>query len=172
VADADFPDFLEQKLLEYDLPPCLLSFEIAETAAVANIVHAEMLIRRLQDLGHDIVLDDFGRGLSSLTYMKSLPVSGLKIDGALVRELVGNSRSHGAITAIVQMARTMNLQTTAKCVESEAILASVRQLDLDFAQGFAIGRPRSLEVVLQEMLRGAAGVSRVSGSPMMSRQMG
>ena len=73
--------------------PALLSFEITETAAVANIVRAEMLIRRLQDLGHAIALDDFGRGLSSLTYLKSLPVSHLKIDGGLVRDLAGNARS-------------------------------------------------------------------------------
>ena len=84
------------KLREYDLPPALLSFEITETAAVANIVRAETLIRRLQDLGHAIALDDFGRGLSSLTYLKSLPVSHLKIDGGLVRDLVGQRALAGA----------------------------------------------------------------------------
>ena len=89
LGDEDFPAFLEDKLREYDLPPGLLSFEITETAAVANIVRAEMLIRRLQDLGHAIALDDFGRGLSSLTYLKSLSVSDLKIDGGLMRDLVG-----------------------------------------------------------------------------------
>jgi diguanylate cyclase (GGDEF)-like protein len=172
VVDENFPLFLQDKLREYGLPPSLLSFEIAETAAVTNIVRAETLIRRLQDLGHDIALDDFGRGLSSLTYLKSLPVSGLKIDGGLVRDLAGNSRSQAAVTEIAQLARTMNLKTTAKCVESEAILAAVSQLGLDYGQGFAIGRPQSLEVVLQELLRGAAGVSRVSGSPMMSRLAG
>ena len=129
----------------------MLSFEITETAAVANIVQAEMLIRRLQDLGHAIALDDFGRGLSSLTYLKSLPVSHLKIDGGLVRDVVGNPRSQAMVTAIVQLARAMNLQTTAECVESEAILAAVGQLGVDFGQGFAIGRPRPLE-------HGVAGV--------------
>lgn len=172
VVDEDFPVFLEDKLREYRLPPNLLSFEIAETAAVANIVRAETLIRRLQDLGHDIALDDFGRGLSSLAYLKSLPVSGLKIDGGLVRDLAGNPRSQAVVTEIVQLARTMNFKTTAKCVESEAILAAASQLGLDYGQGFAIGRPRSLELVLQELLRGAAGVSRSSGSPMMSRLVG
>jgi EAL domain-containing protein (putative c-di-GMP-specific phosphodiesterase class I) len=171
VVDEHFPAFLHAKLREYELPPSLLSFEIAETAAVANIVRAETLIRRLQDLGHEIVLDDFGRGLSSLAYLKSLPVSGLKIDGALVRDLAVSSRPKDAINAIVQLARASNLKTTAKCVESEAILAAVTRLDLDYGQGFAIGRPRSLEVVLQELLRGA-GVPRVSGSPMMSRLVG
>lgn len=171
VADESFPNFLHDKLREYELPSSLLSFEIAETAAVANIVRAEMLIRRLQDLGHDIVLDDFGRGLSSLAYMKSLPVSGLKIDGGLVRDLAVNSQPQAAMNAIVELARTSNLRTTAECVESEAILAAVTHLGLDYGQGFAIGRPRSLELVLQELLRGTSA-PRVAGSPMMARLAG
>ncbi|HEY0684465.1 MAG TPA: bifunctional diguanylate cyclase/phosphodiesterase [Steroidobacter sp.] len=160
LCDQDFTRFLERRLQDYALPPQLLSFEITETAAVANIVQAELLIRRLQDLGHAIALDDFGRGLSSLTYLKSLPVSHLKIDGGLVRDLVGNQRSQAMVTAIVQLARAMNLKTTAECVENEAILASVGQLGVDFGQGFAIGKPRPVEQVLQELLRGSAGVVR------------
>jgi diguanylate cyclase (GGDEF)-like protein len=155
IGDDQFPGFLEGKLREYNLPPSLLSFEITETAAVANIVRAELLIRRLQDLGHEIALDDFGRGLSSLTYLKSLSVSDLKIDGGLVRDLAGNARSQAMVNAIVQLAQAMKLRTTAECVESEAIQATCTRLGVDFGQGFAIGRPRSLEVVLQELLSGA-----------------
>ncbi|HMN44729.1 MAG TPA: bifunctional diguanylate cyclase/phosphodiesterase [Povalibacter sp.] len=172
VSDENFPDFLEAKLREYELPPGLLSFEITETAAVANIVRAETLIRRVQGLGHGIALDDFGRGLSSLTYLKSLPVSDLKIDGALIRDLATGSRSQATVTAIVQLAQSMNLRTTAESIESEAILAAVGRLGVDYAQGFAIGRPRALEAVLQEILRGAPGVTRVSGSPLMARLAG
>ena len=172
VGDDDFLSFLEAKLREYALPPSLLSFEITETAAVANIVRAETLVRRLQDLGHDIALDDFGRGLSSLTYLKSLSVTELKIDGGLVRDLAGNARSQAMVTAIVQLARTMKLRTTAECVESEAIHSAVARLGVDFGQGFAIGRPRPLEIVLQELLRGAPGLPRISGSPLMARLAG
>lgn len=166
LGDDAFAVYLEQRLREYALPPQLLSFEIAETAAVANIVQAEVLIRRLQDLGHAIALDDFGRGLSSLTYLKSLSVSDLKIDGELVRDLVGNPRAQAMVTAIVQLARQMKLKTTAECVESEAILAAVGKLGVDYGQGFAIGRPRPLELVLQELLRGSAGVVR---QPLLQR---
>jgi diguanylate cyclase (GGDEF)-like protein len=169
IGDEEFTRFLEQLLRDYALPPQLLSFEITETAAVANIVQAEMMIRRLQDLGYAIALDDFGRGLSSLTYLKSLPVSYLKIDGGLVRDLVGNQHSQAMVSAIVQLARAMNLQTTAECVESEAILAAVGQLGVDYAQGFAIGRPRPFELVLQELLRGSAGVIRQPGTRRLGR---
>jgi ammonium transporter, Amt family len=172
LGDTDFPVFLEQKLREYALPSALLSFEITETAAVANIVRAETLIRRLQDLGHGIALDDFGRGLSSLTYLKSLPVSHLKIDGGLVRDLVGNTPSQAMVTAIVQLAQAMKLRTTAECVESAEILKTVTDLGVDYGQGFAIGRPRPLEGVLQELLRGAPGLPKASGSPRMSRSGG
>jgi diguanylate cyclase (GGDEF)-like protein len=167
LGDEQFPVYLEQKLREYDLPAGLLSFEITETAAVANIVRAEMLIRRLQDLGHSIALDDFGRGLSSLTYLKSLPVSHLKIDGGLIRDLAGNARSRAMVTAIVQLSQAMKLETTAECVESESILQAVGQLGVTYGQGFAIGRPRPLEIVLQELLR--SGPAPRGGSSRPSR---
>jgi EAL domain-containing protein (putative c-di-GMP-specific phosphodiesterase class I) len=156
LGDDQFPSFLEGKLREYSLPSSLLSFEITETAAVSNIVRAETLIRRLRELGHGIALDDFGRGLSSLTYLKALPVSDLKIDGGLVRDLVSNQSAQAMITAIVQLARAMKLSTTAECVESESIQLAVAQLGVDYGQGFAIGRPRPLEGVLQELLRSTA----------------
>ncbi|MET0659890.1 MAG: EAL domain-containing protein [Steroidobacteraceae bacterium] len=153
LSDEEFPDYLEAKLNEYELPPGLLSFEVTETAAVANIVRAEALIRRLKDLGHDIALDDFGKGLSSLTYLKSLPVTDLKIDGGLVRDVVGNPRSQAMVSAIVQLAQAMKLRTTAECVESDAIQTAMAQLGVDYGQGFSIGRPRPLEHVLQDLLR-------------------
>jgi EAL domain-containing protein (putative c-di-GMP-specific phosphodiesterase class I) len=73
------------------------------------------------------------------------------------------------VTAIVQLAQAMKLRTTAKCVESEAILDAVGQLGVDFGQGFAIGRPRPLELVLQELLRELSGTSRVSDTRRMAR---
>lgn len=174
LGDEAFPDCLERKLREYELPPDLLSFEIAETAAVANIVRAETLIRRLRQLGHVIALDDFGRGLSSLNYLKSLSTSDLKIDGGLVRDVVSvdaraSARSQQMIKAIVQLAHNTNLRTTAECVESEAILHAVENLGVDYGQGFAIGRPRPLETVLAELLKSAPGATRNTASPRMAR---
>jgi diguanylate cyclase (GGDEF)-like protein len=172
LGDDDFHAYLAGKLGEYNLPPRMLSFEITETAAVANIVKAETLVRRLQDLGYGIALDDFGRGLSSLTYLKSLPVSNLKIDGGLVRDLVGNARAQAMVAAIVQLAQAMNLKTTAECVESEAIQSAVAELGVHYGQGFAIGRPRPLELVLQELLRGAPGAARQARSSLVTRLVG
>ncbi len=162
IGDDSFPGYLEDKLKEYRLPPSLISFELTETAAVTNIVRAEALMRRLRDMGHEIALDDFGRGLSSLTYLQSLPASYLKIDGALVRDVVGNPRSQAMISAIVQLADAMKLKTTAECVESEAIELAVTQLGVHYGQGFHIGRPRALEAVLKDLLAEASGGTHTS----------
>ena len=77
-------------------------------AAVANIVRAEALMRRLRELGFDVALDDFGRGLSSLTYLKTLPATCLKIDGTFVRDVVDDDRSQAMLSAIVRLAQARN----------------------------------------------------------------
>jgi diguanylate cyclase (GGDEF)-like protein len=152
LGDADFAAFLEGELRQSGLPPQLLAFEVTETAAVANIVRAETLIRRLRELGFGVALDDFGRGLSSLTYLKTLPVTMLKIDGSFVRDVVDDDRSQAMLSAIVQLARAMGLATVAECVESEQIRDITRRLGVEYGQGFSIGRPTPLESVIGGLL--------------------
>jgi diguanylate cyclase (GGDEF)-like protein len=148
LGDAEFALFMESTLRDAGLPLELLSFEVTETAAVANIVRAEALIRRLREFGCAVALDDFGRGLSSLTYLKTLPVTHLKIDGSFVRDVVADERSHAMLSAIVQLARAMKLETVAECVESDAIRHAIRGLGVSYGQGFSIGRPVPLDKVL------------------------
>jgi diguanylate cyclase (GGDEF)-like protein len=157
LGDADFAAFMETTLREANLPLELLSFEVTETAAVANIVRAEALIRRLRELGCAVALDDFGRGLSSLTYLKTLPVNYLKIDGSFVRDVVTDERSHAMLSAIVQLARAMGLETVAECVESDAIRQAIRALGVSYGQGFSIGRPVPFDKVLGALV--AANIS-------------
>jgi diguanylate cyclase (GGDEF)-like protein len=152
LGDQEFASFLEGALRNCGLPLQLLSWEVTETAAVANIVRAESLIRRLRDLGCNVALDDFGRGLSSLTYLKALPVTHLKIDGTFVRDVVGDERAQAMLSAIVQLARAMGLRTVAECVESDEIRAITTRLGVDFGQGFSIGRPIPLEGVLNSLV--------------------
>ncbi len=115
-------------------------------------MRAEALIRRLRELGCAVALDDFGRGLSSLTYLKVLPVTHLKIDGTFVRDVIGDERSQAMLSAIVQLGRAMKLKTIAECVESEAICSVTRSLGVDYGQGFSLGRPIPLEKVLAELV--------------------
>lgn len=162
LGDAEFAAFMDTTLRDSKLPRGLLSFEVTETAAVANIVRAEALIRRLRELGSDVALDDFGRGLSSLTYLKTLPVTHLKIDGIFVRDAVADERSQAMLSAIVQLARAMKLKTVAECVESEAIWQATRSLGVDYGQGFYIGRPTPLEHVLGTLV--GANMERSTGT--------
>jgi diguanylate cyclase (GGDEF)-like protein len=155
LGDQEFAAFLEGTLRESGLSPSLMSFEVTETAAVANIFRAEALIRRLRDLGFDVSLDDFGRGLSSLSYLKTLPVTFLKIDGSFVRDVGADDRSHAMLSAIVGLARAMRLRTVAECVESDLIRNITRSLGVDFGQGFSIGRP----VPLEQVIPAAAGAT-------------
>ncbi len=164
VGDDEFRAYLEDRLRTYALSPSLLSFEVTETAAVSNIVRAETLIRRLRKLGHEVALDDFGRGLSSLTYLKSLPVNCVKIDGELIRDVTHNPRSQAMVSAVVQLARAMKLATTAECIESKEIYQAIADLGVDYAQGFAIGRPRPLELTLNELLGVTAATRRIFGN--------
>jgi diguanylate cyclase (GGDEF)-like protein len=152
LGDADFCSFLEGTLRDSGLPPSLLSFELTETAAVANIVRAEALMRRVRELGFDVALDDFGRGLSSLTYLKTLPVTCLKIDGTFVRDVVGDDRAQAMLSAIVRLAQAMGLRTVAECVESDQIRDITRQLGVEFGQGFSLGRPTPLDQVIPALL--------------------
>ncbi len=158
LGDQEFAAFIEAALRDSGLPLSLLSFEVTETAAVANIVRAEALIRRLRELGCAVALDDFGRGLSSLTYLKTLPVTHLKIDGTFVRDVVADERSQAMLSAIVQLARAMKLKTIAECVESDAICAVTRSLGVEYGQGFSLGRPVPLEKVLAGLV--AANMTR------------
>jgi len=148
LGDTEFCAFLESALRDSGLPSSLLTFELTETAAVANIVRAETLMRRLRELGFDVALDDFGRGLSSLTYLKTLPVTCLKIDGTFVRDVVGDDRAQAMLSAIVRLAQAMGLRTVAECVESDEIRDITQQLGVEFGQGFSLGRPAPLDQVI------------------------
>ena len=98
-------------------------------------------MRRLRELGCTIALDDFGTGLSSLAYLRALPVDMLKIDGSFVRDVLKDPRAESMVQAIAQLARSMNLITVAEYVETDEIRLRVAQLGVDYGQGFAIARP-------------------------------
>jgi diguanylate cyclase (GGDEF)-like protein len=151
IADQAFLEFLEETLRQSKLPPELLCFELTETAAVSNLARADRLMQRMRSLGCSFALDDFGTGLSSLSYLKSLPVSTLKIDGSFVRDTVANPRTESMVRAIAQLAHTMGMETVAEYVETDELRLRMAALGVDFGQGFAIGRPAPLGEVLGDL---------------------
>lgn len=151
--DEDFVDFVLERIRLSGLDPAVFCFELTESAAIANIGHAESLIRSLRRLGCGVALDDFGTGLSSLAYLRQLPVSMLKIDGSFVRDILKDPGAGSIVYAIAQLARSMSLATVAEYVETDEIRALVALLGVDYGQGFAIGKPRPLVDVLAELPR-------------------
>ena len=149
--DEAFADVLIEQVESSGLDPALFVFELTENATVANLVRAEALMRRLRALGCGVALDDFGTGLSSLSCLRQLPVTMLKIDGSFVREVLTDARAESMVRAIAQLARGMSIITVAEYIETEAIGARIAELGVDYGQGFAIGRPIPLAEVLLEL---------------------
>ncbi len=149
--DDAFTDFLEAQILASGINPAALCFELTESAAIGNLSHAETLMRRLRKLGCGIALDDFGTGLSSLAYLRSLPISMLKVDGSFVRDVLKDPKAESTIQAIAQLARAMSLTTVAEYVETDEIRYRIAKLGVDYGQGFAIGKPVPIADVLEQL---------------------
>jgi diguanylate cyclase (GGDEF)-like protein len=127
-----------------DLGPHLC-FEITETAAIGNLAVVNEFIDAMRNFGCSFALDDFGSGLSSFTYLKNLRVDYLKIDGAFVRDIASNVIDRSMVEAIHRIGHQMGLKTVAEYVESEQILALLRQIGVDYVQGNGVHRPEPLE---------------------------
>lgn len=126
------------------LPPGTICLEITESSAVANLSRVVSFIAEVKQLGCAFALDDFGSGLSSFAYLKTLPVDYLKIDGSFVRDIATDPTDRAMVQAIHTIGHTMGLATIAEFVEDEAILEVLREIGVDYAQGFHVGVPRPL----------------------------
>lgn len=160
VAD-DFVEFVEARIIESGIAADILCFEITETAVVRNLERAQRCIRRLRKLGCRVALDDFGTGYCSFAYLKDLPVHYIKVDGAFVRDLVTNPLSESIVSAMTSIAKVMDASTVAEHVETELVLQKLRQMGVDFVQGFLIGKPRPLIGLLESMGHSEAGENQV-----------
>ncbi len=149
--DDSFLDFVVEQIKASNLPANVLCFELTETATIGNLDKAQHFLRTLQDLGCQFALDDFGTGVSSLAYLKDLSVNYVKIDGSFVRDSLTNTRSESMIKAIAQLAKVMCMETIAEYVETDMLRARMADLGVDYGQGFAMGRARPLEELLQEL---------------------
>ena len=124
-------------------------FEITETVAVANLAQAATLIQDLQAQGARFALDDFGAGMSSFAYLKHLPVDYVKIDGSFIKGILHSPTERAMVESINQIAHVMGKQTIAEFVEDDAVLACLRAMGVDFAQGYGVGRPEPLQAARQ-----------------------
>lgn len=147
INDDEFLDFILTQMLSYKVPAQYVCWEITETAAIHNIEKAGAFIRSLKSAGCQFALDDFGAGSSSFGYLKNLPVDYLKIDGIFVRDFEKDSINRAMVEAVAKIGGVIGIATIAEWVESEAVLEQMRAIGINYAQGYAISRPRALDII-------------------------
>ncbi len=148
LSDQSFLEFVVEQAGAPDVAN-RLCFEITETAAVTNWSNALYFMKELQQRGCRFALDDFGSGLSSFMYLRTLPVDFLKIDGQFVAQVAANPIDRNMVEAICKIGRSLGIFTVAECVESGPVLAELKRIGVDFVQGYYLARPQPIAQLLQ-----------------------
>lgn len=141
LGEDDFYDYISNMFKEYQVPPEKICFEITETAAVKSFVVADGFIEAIRRLGCKFALDDFGAGMSSFAYLKKMPVDYLKIDGMFVKDILSDPMDLAMVRSINEVGHVAGLKTIAEFVENEQIEQKLRELGVDYAQGYGISKP-------------------------------
>ncbi|HTJ94857.1 MAG TPA: EAL domain-containing protein [Pararobbsia sp.] len=142
IGDERFIDYLFAQITQSGVRPQSLCFEITETTAVANLSIAGQFISELKDRGCRFALDDFGAGMSSFGYLKGLPVDYLKIDGSFIKDMLSDPVNQEMVAAINDIAHSMGRKTIAEYVEDRDTFMALREMGVDFVQGYYFGRPQ------------------------------
>jgi len=145
--DETLLDFVREQFNQYSIPPEWICFEITETAAIQNLNRAQYFVSEVRRLGAQVALDDFGSGLSSFRYLKTLSVDYLKIDGSFVKDMLESQSDKAMVTAIHQVGHTMGIYTIAEHVEQEETIQQLQEMGVDYAQGYALGYPKPFEEI-------------------------
>lgn len=144
LVDEGFAQFVQSHLRNSQMPPDKLCFEITETSAVHDLARARAFIHQMRVLGCRFALDDFGTGFSSFSYLRSLDVDYIKIDGSFVRDLEASPLSSAVVRSITDIAHVLNKRTVAEHAESLPVCSSLRMLGVDYLQGHALHMPEPI----------------------------
>jgi len=139
--DMGFLTFIQNTFEEYPILPEQICFEITETVAITNLNHAINIVHDIKEMGCEFSLDDFGTGLSSYAYLKNLPVDYLKIDGVFVKDIVNNASDLAMVKSINEIGHFLGMKTVAEYVENDEIIALLKEIGVDYAQGFGVEKP-------------------------------
>jgi diguanylate cyclase (GGDEF)-like protein len=150
LSDQSFFDDIKSLQKQFNIQPARICFEITETAAIDNLVDTVEFIGEIREQGFKFALDDFGVGLSSFSYLKTIPVDYLKIDGSFVSNMLENSIDRGIVNSCNQIAHAAGLETIAEFVEHDRVKEALAVIGVDFAQGFGICKPMPLEEVVEK----------------------
>jgi diguanylate cyclase (GGDEF)-like protein/PAS domain S-box-containing protein len=147
LGDAEFLEFVVECFDHTGANPGDICFEVTEASVVANLEHAQRFIGVLHGMGCEFALDNFGRGLSSFSTLKTLPMDYLKIDGSFIKNLAGDAVNQAMVAAMIELSRSLNFRVVAEHVEDQWALDTVTGMGIDFVQGFMVGRPQPLSMV-------------------------
>ncbi len=153
MSDKGFLDHVSKTIRNTSMCATNLYFEITETAVIENYQNFVSFMNQVHSMGCQFALDDFGSGLCSFSYLKKLAVDYLKIDGSLVKDIVSSDLDHTIVSSVASIANVMGVKTIAEYVENDAIIAVLKQLGIDYAQGFGIMKPLPLNEVIEDMQR-------------------
>jgi len=147
LSDEELLEFVLEQFSLTKLPPGKVLFEVTESSAIQSLSNAENFIRVMKEYGCRFSLDDFGSGHSSYSYLKHLPVDFVKIDGMFVRDIAENPSDYAMVQSINEIGHFMGKRTVAEFAESEEVIARLREIGVDYAQGYAIEVPRPLREI-------------------------
>ncbi len=148
--DSKFLPYVLEAIRRSGVPPSVLCFEITERVAISNLELARKFIDTLKLLGCDFSLDDFGTGVSSFGYLKELPVDYLKIDGSFIKDIATDEVGRAMVQSINQIGQLMAVKTIAEYVENDQIIAILREIGIDYGQGYGISKPIPLPAVIEK----------------------
>lgn len=144
-AKVENADLFISKIKQSGVAPEKLCFELTETATIANLSSASDFMHKLASIGCRFSIDDFGSGLTSFAYFRKLPVDFLKIDGLLIKDILEDPADFTLVKSINEMSKVMGTRTVAEFIESPQLLKAVRDIGIDFGQGFHIDEPELIE---------------------------
>jgi EAL domain-containing protein (putative c-di-GMP-specific phosphodiesterase class I) len=150
VGDHELLRMIEREIERSSVDPSKLIFEVTETAAIANMPEATEFARGLTSLGCSLALDDFGTGFGSFYYLKHLPVSYVKLDGEFIQNLPSSEVDEHVVKAIVGVAQALGIKTVAESVADEETIALLQKHQVDYAQGYFVGKPAPLSAALAD----------------------
>lgn len=144
LADKELKLFVLHAFEKYSIPYSKICFEITESMAIVKMEETLQFIKTFHQLGCSFALDDFGSGFSSYSYLKNLPVNFVKIDGSFVKDLLVDNIDMAMVCSIKDVAKAMGMETVAEFVESKEIMVELGKIGVDYAQGYGVARPTSL----------------------------
>ena len=149
IGSQTFHNFLRETLSSTSVDLRALCFEITETAVVDNVERSVEFIKSIKKLGAKFSLDDFGSGLSSFGYLKQFPVDYLKIDGEFVRDIIDDEKSYVFVRSMTEVGHCLNMKVIAEFVESDDMFEKLRMANVDFIQGYTVGKPVDIETLCE-----------------------